>query len=186
METIRTFFGKSNYWWAVLALGVLVAILGFWMLFQPLEGYELIARMFGWALLITGVVEVVVSMSLEKKLQGWGWWLAGGIIDIFIGIILIANITLAYQVIPYFFAFIFLFKGIQNIIASFVIMQGNRIWWLYLLNGVLMVILSWMFFTSADNPSFIVDFLVALVFIYWGSMMAVFSFDLKPIKSKND
>lgn len=183
METIRTFFGKTNYWWSILVIGVLIALLGLWMLFYPIQGYEFIARIFGWSLLIVGVFELVISSTLEKRLHGWGWWLAGGILDIIIGIILITNLVLAAEVLPYFFAFIFLFKGIQNIVASFMLTAGVRYWWLYLLNGVLMIILSWMFFSSANNPSFIVDFLVSLVFIYWGTMMAVFAFDLKPTKS---
>lgn len=183
METIRTFFGKTNYWWAILLIGTLIALAGFWMLFYPLEGYLIIARLFGWSLLIAGVAEFVIATRMDKKLHGWGWWLAGGIIDLIIGLILIANINLSMAVLPYFFAFIFLFKGIQNIIAAFMLVKGMRYWWLYLINGVLMVILSWMFFSSGYDQAFMVDFLVSIVFIYWGITMAIFSFDLKPNKN---
>lgn len=182
METIKNFFGKTKYWWSILILGILLTLMGIWMMFYPIEGYLLIASVFGWALLISGVFEIVISTSLEKRIPGWGWWLAGGIIDIIIGVILIANISLTEMVLPYFFAFIFLFKGIQNIIASFMIISGNKYWWLYLLNGVLMLIISWMFFSSANTPAFITDFLVSVFFIYWGAMLTVFSFDLKPLK----
>ncbi|MEG0947794.1 MAG: DUF308 domain-containing protein [Bacteroidales bacterium] len=186
METIKNFFGKTTYWWGILLLGILITLVGIWMMFYPIQGYIFIARVFGWALLISGVFEIVISTTLEKKLPGWGWWLAGGIIDIIIGVILIANIALTEMVLPYFFAFIFLFKGIQNIIASFIIISSHKYWWLYLINGVLMLIISWMFFSSANTPAFITDFLVSVFFIYWGVMLTVFSFDLKPMKRKDE
>lgn len=182
METIKNFFGKTQYWWGMLILGILLTIMGIWMMVYPLAGYMLIANVFGWALLISGIFQIVISTSLEKRIPGWGWWLAGGIMDVIIGIILVTNITFTEFVLPFFFAFIFLFKGIQNVIASFMMVSDYKYWWLYLLNGVLMLIIAWMFFSSANTPAFITDFLVSVFFIYWGAMLTVFSFDLKPVK----
>ena len=185
MQSVQSFFGKTNYWWGILILGILIAILGLWMLFYPIQGFDFLANIFGWVLLISGVFELVVSASLEKKIYGWGWWLAGGIIDILIGIVLILNQELTKEVLPFFFAFVFLFKGIQYILAGFSMTSTYKYWWLYLLNGVLMLILAWIFFSSSSNPAFLVDFLVSIVFIYWGTVLALFSFDLKPIKNNN-
>jgi uncharacterized membrane protein HdeD (DUF308 family) len=182
METIQQFFGKSKYWWSVLLLGILLFLLGFWMLYSPIQGYALIANLFGWSLIVTGIFESTVATSMERRLPGWGWWLAGGIIDVIVGVILVSNIVLAAAVLPFCFAFIFLYKGVQNVVASFVIAGGNRAWWLYLINGLLMLIIAWMFFTSPASSAFMTDFLVAVYFIYWGAALAAMSFDLKPAK----
>ena len=112
--------------------------------------------------------------------------MAGGIIERIIGLILVVNLGLSMEVLPYFFAFIFLFKGIENIVASFVSISVNKFWWLYLINGVLMVILSWIFFSSVNNPTFIIDFLVSIILIYWGISMLFLSFDLKPRHKLNE
>ncbi|MDO5572121.1 MAG: DUF308 domain-containing protein [Bacteroidales bacterium] len=184
MDTLQSFYGRTKYWWAILVLGIAVALLGLWMLFFPIAGFDLLAMIFGWALIGAGIFELVVATSMEKKIPGWGWWLASGIIDILIGLVLVINQELSMEVLPYFFAFIFLFKGIQNIVAGFSMTSQNKYWWLYLLNGVLMLILSWIFFSSVNNPAFIIDFLVSIVFIYWGAMTAFISFDVKPAQLK--
>ena len=180
METITQFFGKTKYWWSVLLIGALLFLLGTWMLYRPLQGYALIANLFGWSLLVTGVFEATVATSVGKRIPGWGWWLAGGITDVIIGLILVSNIVLTEMVLPYFFAFIFLFKGVQNVVASFVMMSGSKVWWLYLINGLLMLVIAWMFLTSTDSPAFITDFLVSIYFIYWGAVLMFMSFDIKP------
>ncbi len=186
MDIIDSFFGKTKYWWLILIAGICIAIVGIWLLFFPIEGYIIIAQAFGWCLLLSGIFQIVIAASIEKKFHGWGWWLAGGIIDIIIGLILVVNLGLSMEVLPYFFAFIFLFKGIENIVASFVSISVNKFWWLYLINGVLMVILSWIFFSSVNNPTFIIDFLVSIILIYWGISMLFLSFDLKPRHKLNE
>ena len=186
MDMLDSFFGKSKYWWLLLIGGICIALVGIWMLIFPIQGYIIIAQAFGCCLLLSGSFQIVVSTSIHKKFHGWGWWLAGGILDIIIGVILIINLGLSMEIIPIFFAFVFLFKGIEYIVASIVSISYNKLWWLYMINGVLMVILSWMFFTSLNNPSFLVDFLVSLMLIYWGISMLFFSFDLKPTKKNDD
>lgn len=180
MDNIETFFGKTKYWWAILIGGIVIAVLGCWMFFYPLEGYIFIAQLFGWVLLFVGLFEIVVSTNIERRLPGWGWWLAGGIIDVIIGIILIGNLALSEVALPYFFGFIFLFKGIESVIASLMITSYDKYWWLYMLNGILMIILGWMFLSSVSNPAFIIDFLVSIVFVYWGIVLALTSYTLKP------
>ena len=186
MEMLDSFFGKTKYWWLLLVAGICITIVGIWMFIYPIQGYIIIAQAFGWCLLLSGIFQIVVSTSIHKKYHGWGWWLAGGIIDIIIGIILIINIGLSMEVLPLFFAFVFLFKGIENIIASFVSISVNKFLWLYLINGVLMIILSWIFFSSVNNPTFIIDFLVSIILIYWGISMLFLSFDLKPRHKLNE
>jgi hypothetical protein len=110
MDNLKSFFGKTDYWWTILCIGILIAFVGLWMMFFPIDGYMFIARIFGWTLLIAGVFEIIVSATLEKHLSGWGWWLAGGILDVILGIILISNRILSEMVVPYFSLLCFCLK----------------------------------------------------------------------------
>ena len=180
--TTFNFWGKTKYWWVIMLAGIILIPCGLWLLFQPIIGYAVISLLFGWGLILTGVVQLVVAGNVEKRVHGWGWWLAGGIIDIFIGFVLISNLALTEMTLPFFFAFIFLFKGISNIVSSFTMTSTYNYWWLYLVNGIFMLIISFLFFFSPFSASYTILFLCSFVFIYWGISLIVFSNDLKPIK----
>lgn len=184
--TALNFWGKTSYWWSMLILGLLIVVGGFWIMYQPVIGYAAIALLFGWSLFVGGIFQVVISTTITKEIQGWGWWLAGGILDVLIGLILVTNLVLTETALPYFFAFIFLFKGISNIIASFSMMSEYKYWWLYLINAVLLIVLSWLFFISPFAATFTIVVLCSFVMIYWGTSLVVFAFDLKPSKEDKE
>ena len=180
--TTFNFWGKTKYWWVIMLAGIILIPCGLWLLFQPVIGYAVISLLFGWGLILTGVMQLVVAGNVEKRVHGWGWWLAGGIIDIFIGFVLISNHAHTEVTLPFFFAFIFLFKGISNIVSSFTMTSTYKYWWLYLVNGIFMLIISFLFFFSPFSASYTILFLCSFVFIYWGISLIVFSNDLKPVK----
>ena len=96
--TTFNFWGKTKYWWGIMLVGILLIPAGLWLLFQPVMGYAVISMLLGWGLILFGVVQLTVSGDIEKRGQGWGWWLAGGIFDIFIGFLLISNLALSETV----------------------------------------------------------------------------------------
>ena len=75
---------------------------------RPVAGYAVASRIFGWLLILVGIVQLLVSSGPDRG-RGWGWWLAGGIIDMFIGFLMVRSIVLSEAVFPYFIAFIFIF-----------------------------------------------------------------------------
>lgn len=177
------FWGKTKYWWAVMVLGIAIIMAGLWMLLMPAMGYAVISMLLGWGLLLFGVIQLIVSGDVEHRGHGWGWWLAGGIFDIFIGFLLISNLVLSELTLPYFFAFIFLFRAVSNIVSSVAITKTHKYWWVYLLNGILMLMISLMFFYAPYTSAYVIVFLCAFVFVYWGTSLVIFSRDLKPAKS---
>lgn len=181
--TMLNFWGKSKYWWAFLLLGALVVAGGFWLMTMPVIGYAIIALVFGYALLFGGVIQIMVSTNVRKEISGWGWWLAGGIFDILIGLLLVTNLTLTEASLPYFFAFIFLFRGINSTIASFSMSSQYKYWWVYLINGLLMIAISWLFFVNPFASAFTIVFLATVMMVYWGIALIAFSFDVKPGKT---
>ena len=180
--SIINFWGKTKFWWIIMLIGILFIPLGLWIIFSPIIGYEVISLLLGWALILYGIVQLLVSTDSKRYKHSWGWWLAGGILDIFIGFLLLGNIAFSELVLPFFFAFIFLFKGVNNIVSSIYIRNINRVWWIYMINGILMILISFMFFYIPNKSAYAVLFLSALAFIYWGISIIAFSFDLKPEK----
>lgn len=183
--SVMNFWGQTKFWWLLMILGVLMIPLGLWIVFSPVIGYETVSMLFGWSLILFGVVQLLVSSDKKNHPHNWGWWLAGGIFDIFIGFVLVGNLVLSELILPFFFAFIFLYKGISNIVSSITMRKINRYWWLYMFNGILMIIISFMFFYAPYMSTYAILFLCAFTFIYWGMSVIAFSFDLKPNKIKD-
>ena len=81
MTTI-SFWGKSRYWWAVLLIGILLIPCGIWLVARPFTGFSVISSLLGWALIVLGILELIISSDTGRRERGWGWWIAGGILDI--------------------------------------------------------------------------------------------------------
>ncbi len=173
------FWGQSKYWWIVLVVGILFVIGGFCYWFYPERGFAIASQIFGWLLVLVGIVQLCVSAGINRP-RGWGWWIAGGVIDLFVGFCLVRSVILSEIVFPYFLAIVFIFWGIASIIAS-VSSRQRRYWWLYLLNGIFLMIIGF-FFLEANywQNEWMVSFLTALAFIYWGFTIAIASYDMKP------
>ena len=105
MKNSLNYFGQSKYWWIVLIAGILMVISGFCYFLWPTIGYAVSSQIFGWLLVLAGIVQLCVS-SYNDRPKGWGWWLAGGIIDLFIGFMLVRSVILSEIVFPYFISIV--------------------------------------------------------------------------------
>ena len=178
-----SFIGQSRAWWAVLIVGILMVIAGFAYWFFPAIGYAVASVLFGWMLIAIGIVQLCVSAGANRP-RGWGWWLAGGVIDMFVGFMLVRSITLAEAVFPYFLAFVFIFWGVSALVGS-VYSRRRKYWWLQLINGILLLVIGFFFLEAGDLQNMVnVSFLTSLAFIYWGFTLAMGSYDMKPVSTK--
>lgn len=178
------FWGQNKYWWTILILGILMVLCGFAYWFWPVQGFAVSSQIFGWLLVLAGVVQLCAAAGSHRP-KGWGWWITGGIIDMFIGFMLVRSVILSEEVFPYFIAIIFLFWGISAVFSA--IDQRNRkYWWLYLINGILMLVIGFFFIEAGYvQDMMMTSFLTSLAFIYWGFTLAMTSYDMKPIEKDN-
>lgn len=181
-ETTTLFWGQTRGWWAVLLVGILMVIAGFAYWFFPAIGYAVASVLFGWMLIAAGIVQLCVSAGTNRP-RGWGWWLAGGVIDMFIGFMLVRSVTLAEGVFPYFVALVFIFWGVGALVAS-VNNRNRKYWWLELINGILLLVLGFFFLEAGYLANMAnISVLTSLAFIYWGFTLTMTAYDLKPSKT---
>jgi len=177
METIK-FYGQSRWWWLILAVGTLMVLggLAYWV--WPAAGYAVASQIFGWLLVLAGVVQVCVSSSYRRP-SGWGWWLAGGVVDMFIGFMMVRSVVLSEAVFPYFMAFFFFYWGVESLVSA--CGRRRRYWALGIINGVLECIIGYFFLESTfTSVELMTSLLVSIAFIYWGFTVAVMGYEMKP------
>ncbi len=170
--------GQTRWWWLILVVGILLVIGGFAYWFWPSAGYAVASQIFGWLLVLAGIVQLCVAAGPNSP-KGWGWWIAGGIIDMFVGFMLVRSIVLSEAVFPYFLAFVFLYWGIEAFVSA--ARRRNRYWWLGIINGILLAVIGFFFLEAGwTSNMYMVSFLASIAFIYWGFTVAMAAYDLKP------
>lgn len=104
-----------RYWWLMLLIGIALFVLGILVFVYPAQSYVSMAVLFGWVILAAGILEVVLSASSDHFVTGRGWMLAGGVIQIILGLILVFNVALSAVTLTIVLGFWLLFRGFSTI-----------------------------------------------------------------------
>lgn len=104
-----------RYWWLLLLVGILLLLAGVGTFLFPVRSYLGLSMLFGWVILLAGAMEVVLATSSRHLITGRGWMLAGGIIEIILGVILVLNIGLSASTLPIFLGFWLLMRAFATI-----------------------------------------------------------------------
>lgn len=104
-----------RYWWLLLLVGAVLLLAGVATFLFPVRSYLGLSMLFGWVILLAGVLEVVLASSSRHLVTGRGWMLAGGIIEIILGMVLILNVGLAASTLPLFLGFWLLMRAFATI-----------------------------------------------------------------------
>lgn len=136
---------KIHNWWIFLLSGILLILLGCWVLIHPLAAYAGMSIYFSVALLVNGLFEIFFSITNRKLIHGWGWYLAGGIVDLAIGVILVSNLLLAATSLALLVGFWLIYRSVLAFGRSIQLKQmGLPDWGWLMVIGVIGLILSFM------------------------------------------
>ena len=104
-----------KYWWLLLLTGIALLVIGIVVFAFPAQSYIGLSLMFGWLILLSGIFQVILSTANKHYITGRGWMLAGGIIEIVLGAILVWNVALSAATLPIFLGFWLMFRGFSAI-----------------------------------------------------------------------
>lgn len=186
-DLINTARQAMRYWWLSLLIGLLSLGLGIWCIFQPVDALLVLTLLFVTSFFVAGILEIVFAISNKDVLNGWGWTLANGIIDLILGGLLLAIPASTPFIMIYFVGFWIMFQSIWGIGMSCDLqrMKVNG-WGWFLTLAILGLIFSFIFIMS---PGFGGEFIVAfasVAFIFYGVFRIYLGVKLKSFKNRID
>ena len=172
-------------WWVFLLTGILFIASSIYILTTPTESFVTLAWIFSILVLVSGISYSYFSISNREQLEGWGWYLAGGIFEIIIGLVLIYYPDLSLITLPIFVAFWLMFRGSQIMGVSLDLKKyGILDWGWFMILGIALVISSLSMFLLPLLGWLNVVYLTFIALMLLGIANIILSLKLKKIKSK--
>ena len=179
MTTIEDSKKNTISWLMYLIKGALIIILGIWMLKAPRESFNAVLLIIGVIIVIGGVLETFLALYYRKVLKEWGWNFSAGILDILIGIFLVANPDTILLLITLFISFWLVLTGVLAIWEALQLRkEGQKKWRWVLLLGILIMLLAIVLIWHPQVIGFTFIFWIAISFISLGIFRIVLAFKL--------
>ena len=140
----------NKVWLRVLwgIVGAMLILVGILCLCNPGITLAAFALIFGFSLLISGIVDIVIFARWNQFLFGAGWFLVDGILTILLSFFLFFHMGFTSLSMPFVFGMWTLFAGIDRLVFSFELQKfGVRGWgWITAVGIVLALIGFFAFF----------------------------------------
>ena len=161
--------------------GILLIIVGIAALACPKELFIAMSWMWAFMMVGGGIVSIIVWFKVPRETPGRGFLLAGGIIEILLGLVMIGNGVVFTTIVALNVLQIWvIFSGITSIVSCFEEKRaGFKFWWLTLILGILMLIIGMSGFTSAVFNTTMLSMLVGLGLILSGGTFFLSAFGNK-------
>lgn len=167
-------------WWVILLKGVIFIILALIIFQHPVGAVIGLALYIGIALLITGVILTLIALSARKSMQSWGWKFAVGVLDILLGIMLLAHPGVTAVILPFIIGFWVMFYGILLLTDSFGMKSaGVKAWWYQLATGLLTVIIGYLITFNPFAGVLTITILIGIPILLFGVFNVALAFSFK-------
>lgn len=170
-----------RYWWLLLAVGLLLLAVGILIFLFPARSYLELSMLLGWVILLAGILEVVLSATNRHFITGRGWMLAGGIIEMILGLVLIFNVALAATMLPLLLGFWLLMRafstiGLGNDMRTLEISGAG---WTILMGILLLICSLWILFQPVGVGTSAVIVWVGITMLFAGAAACTLAMQLR-------
>lgn len=172
-------------WWMSLILGLVYIGVALGLMFSPLGSYIALSIVFSLSMLISGLLEIFFAISNRKQVSSWGWYLAGGAIDLLLGVYLIAYPMVSMEIIPFIIAFWLMFRGFSSTgYAMDLKRYGTREWGWYMAVGILAILCSLLILWQPSAGAFYAVYMISFSFLIIGLFRVMLSFELRNLHKR--
>lgn len=174
----------TKNWWLSILIGIVYIVLGVWVFRTPLASYISLSIIFSVFIFISGILEIIFSISNIKKTENWAWYLVGGILDLIMGVLLISHPVMTMTILPLYVGFWLLFRGIIAIgisIQSKSFRVSHSGW--MLVSGIATIIFAILVLANPVLGGLSIVYMTSFSFIMIGLFRIFLGFEFKRIKN---
>jgi uncharacterized membrane protein HdeD (DUF308 family) len=171
-----------KHWYIPLIVGLLFSGIGIYSMLSPLNSYKTLAMIFSFSFLLSGVSEILFSLSNKKEIDNWGWTLTFGVLTFILGLLLVLNPEIPMKTLPIYIGFIVLFRSIMGI--SYAIELKNyavKDWKNLLIIGILGLVLAFILIWNPLLAGMTIMFWIGIAIVAAGIFSIYLAFKLKKI-----
>lgn len=175
----------SSVWWLVLIRGILVVLLGAFMLSRPLATLVLAMTFLGAYWLIDGIFILVKSIKGRKIYPRWGMGIFVAVLSIIAGLVVLSRplaATIFTQVfLIYFLAFMALLFGIMSIVTGLRLHREMDGGWSMVLSGIFSVIFAILLLSSPLTTVKLIVWIIGVIAVIGGISLIVLAFRIRSL-----
>lgn len=169
MKNIFIIDDKKNYWWLGLLSGILFLIFGLWIMASPIESFKALTIVFGSFTLLSGIIGLLFSFFNKSKHSSFYSFLFGGVFDVVLGLILIANPKTILVIITFIISAWIIYRAVFLIRAALAERaQRFDAWKTKMVYGISLLVLSIILLWHPEIIGITLGFWTALAFLFMG------------------
>ena len=171
---------KRNWAW-FLAVGIALVILGLMALSWSVLTTLVSVAIFGWFLLIGGIISVVHAI-LRRRWGGFFIELFAGILYVLVGLLLVGNPAQSAVALTLVIALFLLIGGVFRIVTALVVRFQHWLW--MLLNGVISLLLGVMIWSQWPvSGLWVIGMFIGIDMIFYGCSLVMLALAVRSLPS---
>lgn len=166
-----------------MIIGILLLIGSFYMFSSPAESFVGLASFFSALIFVSGLFTVFFALTNREDIDNFGLFLAGGILDVIMGFILLKYPGLTIVLFSLFVGFWLMFRGISTISISFKMKkEGDENWGWILFFGILITLFAFMAIIDPMIGASYLVYTLALALLFLGIANIALALRLRKVK----
>ncbi|MGW5324217.1 HdeD family acid-resistance protein [Rhodococcus pyridinivorans] len=173
----------KQIWWVVLLRGILAVLFGVVALVWPGITVWALVVVFAAYAIIDGIVLVV--QSVRDKPEGWGWWLAMGVVSVLAGLVALFWPGITALALLYVIAFYAILFGITGIVGGIRFRKVPESGWVWsVLAGVVAVLFGIVLLIFPGEGILSLIVLLGIYAILFGVLLVILAFQARSAAKK--
>lgn len=169
----------SKLWYMPLFKGIIMILLAILIYMSPGGTLLAWALYVGMGVVIAGVLLIYQGLTLRSADQNWRWKVFEGILDIFLGFMLMANPVITAAVIPVVIGFWGAMTGILLFVGGIAGKEGKAI---RLLFGILIFILATFIMFNPVSAALTTVVWIAILLLLSGTTNLLLAFRVRSLR----
>lgn len=170
-------------WWVLLIQGIIMLILGIYILNNPVEMLAGISLWIGILILFTGILGIFGWIFAGKEHRDTGA-LIWSLLSVVFGLIILGNLLAAMKAVTVIFGIWILATGFSLLSSGWKVKKENSMGWFLVIVGILSLIAGIMMITNIGSGAAGVATILGFQVILSGIALIILSFAKKMIVSK--